>query len=86
MKYTQLNYNDNNVTNLITLSNYTVEQLEEMERKGNFTCPGEQCTAAMCLIHNSKNGGRTCYFKAIDDNAHSDQCNFKIKIISHIYL
>lgn len=79
MKYTQLNYNDNNATNLITLSNYTVEQLEEMERKGNFTCPGEQCTAAMCLIHNSKNGGRTCYFKAIDDNAHSDQCNFKIK-------
>lgn len=79
MKYLQLNYNDNSTTNLITLSDYTVEQLEEMEQKGKFTCSGKECTAAMCLVHNTKNGGRTCYFKATDDNAHADQCQFKIK-------
>lgn len=50
-----------------------------MEEKGKFTCSGEKCTAAMCLVHNTKNGGRTCYFKATDDNAHSETCQFKIK-------
>ena len=79
MKYSQLNYNDNKTTKLITLANYTVKQLEEMEEKGKFTCSGEKCTAAMCLVHNTKNGGRTCYFKATDDNAHSETCQFKIK-------
>lgn len=79
MKYLQLNYNDNKTTKLITLANYTVKQLEEMEEKGKFTCSGEKCTAAMCLVHNTKNGGRTCYFKATDDNAHSETCQFKIK-------
>ena len=79
MKYSQLNYNDNKTTKLITLANYTVKQLEEMEEKGKFTFSGEKCTAAMCLVHNTKNGGRTCYFKATDDNAHSETCQFKIK-------
>lgn len=79
MKYSQLNYNDNKTTKLIILANYTVKQLEEMEEKGKFTCSGKNCTAAMCLVHNTKNGGRTCYFKATDDNAHSETCQFKIK-------
>lgn len=79
MKYLRLNYNDNKATKLITLANYTIQQLEEMEEKGKFTCSGKNCTAAMCLVHNTKNGGRTCYFKATDDNSHSESCEFKIK-------
>ena len=79
MKYLKLNYNDNTTIKPITIADYTVEKLEEMEQQGEFTCSGKQCTASMCLVHNTKNGGRTCYFKAIDDNAHSDECEFKIK-------
>jgi len=50
-----------------------------MELEGEFRCPGKECQTKLCLVHNSKNGGRTCFLKAIDDEKHNPKCEYKIE-------
>lgn len=79
MKYEEVDYiNEDNLTT-IKVKDYLPKKLEEMEKKGNFICPFEGCDAKLCLVHNSKNGGRTFFFKAVDDEQHIDNCDYKIE-------
>ncbi len=78
MKYEVANYVRDGKVTKIEVGRYTQNQLEDMEEKGEFVCPGEKCDARLCLVHNSKNGGRTYFLKAIDDNKHGPDCEYKI--------
>lgn len=79
MKYDDIIYEVNGKVENITLKNYQVEELEKKEEEGQFFCPGKNCNAKLCLVHSSKNGGRTCFFKALDDEMHSAECDYKIE-------
>lgn len=79
MKYDEIIYEVNGKVETITLKNYQVEELEKKEEEGQFFCPGKNCNAKLCLVHSSKNGGRTCFFKAVDDEMHSAECDYKIE-------
>lgn len=78
MKYEEAYYVQADEKTKIEVSNYTQQQLEKMEQEGEFHCPGENCDAKLCLVHHSKNGGRTYFLKAVDDNKHSSKCGYKI--------
>ena len=78
MKYELANYVEDGKVIKIEVRKYTQNQLEDMEQRGEFVCPGEHCDAKLCLVHNSKNGGRTYFMKAIDDTKHSVDCEYKI--------
>lgn len=78
MKYEVANYVKAGHVTEIKVGNYTQDQLEEMEKTGGFFCPGKDCNAKLCLVHHSKNGGRTYFLKAIDDNKHGANCEYKI--------
>lgn len=78
MKYEVTNYVEGDKVTKIEVRKYTQAQLEDMEQRGQFVCPGEQCAAKLCLVHNSKNGGRTYFLKAKDDAKHGPGCEYKI--------
>lgn len=78
MKYEVANYVKDGKVTKIEVREYTQEKLEDMEKSGYFCCPGEKCDAKLCLVHHSKNGGRTYFLKAIDDNKHGANCDYKI--------
>lgn len=78
MKYEEANYVNNGRETKIQVSEYTQQQLEKMEQDGEFHCPGRNCDARLCLVHHSKNGGRTYFLKAVDDSKHSPNCDYKI--------
>ncbi len=78
MKYEEIIYASIGKKMLIKVKEYTMKQLEKMENNGNFFCPGDGCQAKLCLVHNSKNGGRTYFFKAVDDEEHNPNCDYKI--------
>ncbi|MDO5020496.1 MAG: hypothetical protein Q4E29_08545 [Lachnospiraceae bacterium] len=78
MKYKIIKYvKDGNMQDL-DVTNMSTEELEEHEKQGEFLCPGEKCNAKLCLVHNSKNGGKTCFLKAVDDKEHHPDCDYKI--------
>ena len=78
MKYEEANYVKDGRGTKIKVSNYTQSELEEMDQNGEFHCPGKDCDAKLCLVHHSKNGGRTYFLKAVDDSKHSSVCDYKI--------
>ncbi len=78
MKYEEASYVTDGRETKIKVSDYTQQQLEEMEQNGEFRCPGKDCNAKLCLVHHSKNGGRTYFLKAVDDSKHSLDCGYKI--------
>lgn len=86
MKYEEANYVKGVQGTKIQVSDYTQQQLEEMEQDGEFHCPGKNCDAKLCLVHHSKNGGRTYFLKAVDDNKHSPNCDYKIGNYNPIFV
>ena len=78
MKYEQVKYIKDDKEKMIQVRLYSIVQLEEMEKEGEFFCPFKNCKAKVCLVHNSKNGGRTAFFKAVDDEFHIENCDYKI--------
>lgn len=78
MKYSEVVYQFDGEKKYVRTKDYTVETLENMAKKGQFLCPGKNCKAKLCLVHSSKNGGRTCFLKAVDDKNHSPECEYKI--------
>lgn len=78
MKYKEVVYIKNNYSQKINIEGVLAEKLETMEKEGEFLCSGNKCHAKLCLVHNSKNGGRTCFLKAVDDEKHHPECEYKI--------
>lgn len=78
MKYEEADYVNDGGVKRIKVSDYTSQQLEEMKMVGKFQCPGKNCDAELCLVHSSKNGGRTYFLKASNDSKHSADCDYKI--------
>jgi hypothetical protein len=77
MKYYDVIYESNGVFKPLYVKGLSVEELEAFAENGQFLCPGTNCTAKLCLVHSSKNGGRTCFLKAIDDESHKADCDYK---------
>lgn len=78
MKYSEIIYVTKNNAIKMNPENYSVKELEEFDLAGQFKCSGKNCNAKLCLVHNSINGGKTCFFKAVDDDEHSKECEYKI--------
>lgn len=78
MKYNEVIYQFDGKNKNVRIKDYGVEELENMAMEGQFLCPGKNCKAKLCLVHSSKNGGRTCFLKAVDDENHSPECEYKI--------
>lgn len=78
MKYNEVIYQFNRKNKFVSTKDYSVQTLENMAKEGQFLCPGKNCKAKLCLVHSSKNGGRTCFLKAVDDKKHSSECEYKI--------
>lgn len=79
MKYDEVQYLKEETQTIVKVKDYLPKQLEDMEKEGEFLCPFEGCKAKLCLVHNSKNGGRTFFFKAVDDEQHMEKCDYKIE-------
>lgn len=77
MKYDDVIYESNGVFRPLHVKDLSVEELETFAENGQFLCPGTNCTAKLCLVHSSKNGGRTCFLKAVDDESHVASCDYK---------
>lgn len=77
MKYEEAYYECDGVRKKLEIRGISVEKMEEMCLSGQFFCPGVNCTAKLCLVHSSKNLGKTCYLKAVDDKTHSKNCDYK---------
>lgn len=75
MKYEEAKRLVDGKSEKIDVSKYSTQQLEKME--GDLYCPGDGCMAKLCLVHNSKNGGRTFFLKAVDDEKHLTDCIYK---------
>lgn len=86
MKYEEANYVNDGEVIRIKVSDYTSQQLEEMKLVGKFQCPGKNCDAELCLVHFSKNGGRTYFLKASNDSKHSADCDYKIGNYKAIFI
>lgn len=86
MKYSQLNYNDNKTTKLITLANYTVKQLEEMEEKGKFTCSGENVRLLCVWYIILKMVAEPVILRRQMIMPILKPVNSRLRIIKHIYL
>lgn len=78
MKYEEADYVNAGGVDRIKVSDYTPQKLEKMKMAGKFQCPGKNCDAELCLVHFSKNGGRTYFLKASNDSKHSEDCDYKI--------
>lgn len=78
MKYEVIIYVKNEHSRKVDIVGASKETLEQMEQEGEFLCPGKNCSAKLCLVHNSRNGGRTCFLKAVDDEKHNPECEYKI--------
>ena len=78
MKYKIIKYVKDGNTQDLDVTNMSAKELEEHEKQGAFLCPGEKCSAKLCLVHSSKNGGKTCFLKAVDDEQHNPDCDYKI--------
>ena len=78
MKYKKIKYVVDGIIQDLDVTNLTTRELEEYEEQGQFLCPGNNCNAKLCLVHSSKNGGRTCFLKAVDDKQHHPDCDYKI--------
>ncbi len=79
MKYENVNYAVNGKIRSIDVRGLSIEILESMTQEGQFLCPGKNCSAKLCLVHSSKNGGRTCFLKSVDDEMHAEKCEYKIE-------
>lgn len=78
MKYDDVIYECNGELEPLHVKGFSVEKLESLAEKGQFLCPGKNCTAKLCLVHSTKNGGRTCFLKVVDDESHIANCDYKI--------
>lgn len=78
MKYDDVIYECNGELEPLHVKGFSAEELESLAEKGQFLCPGKNCTAKLCLVHSTKNGGRTCFLKAVDDERHIANCDYKI--------
>ena len=79
MKYENVNYEVNGKVQFIDVKKISTKALEKMSTVGQFLCPGKDCSAKLCLVHSSKNGGKTCFLKAVDDEMHVPHCEYKIQ-------
>ena len=79
MKYEEVDYIQDGKAITINVRDCTSQKLKDMEEEGVFICPFSGCEAELCLVHNSKNGGRTFFFKAVDDKHHIGKCDYKIE-------
>ena len=78
MKYDEVIYESNGDYSSLIVKGLSAEELETLSEEGQFLCPGKDCMAKLCLVHSSKNGGRTCFLKAVDDESHAADCDYKI--------
>lgn len=78
MKYDDVIYECNGEFKPLHVKALSVEKLEALAEIGQFICPGKNCMAKLCLVHSTKNGGRTCFLKAVDDESHIENCDYKI--------
>lgn len=78
MKYKIIKYLKDGIIQDLDITNMSTKELEEYETQGEFLCSGKNCNARLCLVHSSKNGGKTCFFKAVDDKQHHPNCDYKI--------
>lgn len=78
MKYKIIKYVKDGFVQDMDVTNMSTEELENHETQGEFLCPGKKCNARLCLVHSSKNGGKTCFLKAVDDKQHHPNCDYKI--------
>lgn len=78
MKYNIIKYVKDGFVQDMDVTNMSTEELEKLETQGEFLCPGKKCNARLCLVHSSKNGGKTCFLKAVDDKQHHPNCDYKI--------
>lgn len=78
MKYKIIKYVKDGIVQDMDVTNMSTEELEKNETQGEFLCPGKECNARLCLVHSSKNGGKTCFLKAVDDKQHHPDCDYKI--------
>lgn len=78
MKYDNVIYECDGEFKPLQVKGLSAAEMESLADHGQFLCPGEGCTAKLCLVHSTKNGGRTCFLKAIDDESHADNCDYKI--------
>lgn len=78
MKYKIIKYVKDGTTQDLDVTKMSTKELEVYETQGEFVCPGENCNARLCLVHSSKNGGNTCFLKAVDDKQHRSDCDYKI--------
>ncbi len=78
MKYDDVIYECEGESELLHVRDLSTDELEKLSKCGQFVCPGGGCTAKLCLVHSTKNGGRTCFLKAIDDGSHAENCDYRI--------
>lgn len=78
MKYDEVIFKSNGDYSTLTVKGLSADELESLSEEGQFLCPGKNCMAKLCLVHSSKNGGRTCFLKAVDDESHVADCEYKI--------
>ena len=74
MKYERAKYLENEEWSYVDLRNISEKEAKEMS--GKICCPEEGCTAPLYVVHNSKDGGRTVYFKARNDS-HKIDCYYR---------
>ncbi len=74
MKYNSAKLVTDGVISEVDLQDMREDKIKEL--LGNLFCPGEDCMATLFISHNSRNGGKTVYLKAMNEN-HIDTCPYK---------
>lgn len=71
MKYNEGKLKDGTIINLID-----IKEKDAIDLDGKIFCPGEGCEAPLYLVHNTKDGGKSIFFKATN-NLHISECDYK---------
>lgn len=59
---------------MINLQNISEKIAEKLT--GKIFCPGEDCNAPLYMVHNPRDGGKTIFFRATNED-HIDSCIYK---------
>jgi len=76
MKYRKAKKKVDNEWEEVDLTRVTLEEAEKLS--GKICCPGDKCEAKLYVVHSTKTGGRTAYFKATN-SAHEKDCPYRIE-------
>lgn len=74
MKYTEAKMMSNGMYKIVKIKGMKEKEAKGLE--GKLFCPGDGCEAPLYIAHNSKDGGKSIFFKATNEN-HTPDCIYR---------